>query len=38
MALARAHTSMKETIRVAVTGISGSGRSSGGSLTNKKLH
>jgi len=25
---------MKETIRVAVTGISGSGRSSGGSLTN----
>jgi len=33
---------MKETIRVAVTGISASGRSSGGSLTNnnnkKKLH
>ena len=34
MALTRAHTSMKETIRVAVTGISGSGRSSGDSLTN----
>jgi len=27
---------MKETIRVAVTGISGSGRSSGDSLTNNK--
>jgi len=36
MALTRAHTSMKETIRVAVTGISGSGRSSGDSLTNNK--
>jgi len=30
---------MKETIRVAVTGISGSGHGDGGSLTNnKKLH
>jgi len=35
MALSRAHTSIKEIIRVTVTGISGSGRSSGASLTNK---
>jgi len=35
MALNRAHTSI---IRVAVTGISGSDHSGGGSLTNKKLH
>jgi len=36
MALTRAHTSINETIRVAVTGTSGSGRSSAGNLTNKK--